>query len=76
MPLLGGSFLKAGNEISVFQNENLIKITGVIKDSKGEPLIGVNIGVKGSSEELFLIWMVDLLWMFYLILYWWYLYRI
>ena len=50
MPLLGGSFLKAGNEISVFQNENLIKITGVIKDSKGEPLIGVNVGVKGSSE--------------------------
>lgn len=37
------------NKIQVVQQNPLIQIKGVVKDTKGEPLIGVNIKVKGST---------------------------
>lgn len=43
----------------VAQQEPQIKVTGVVKDATGEPLIGVNVKVKMLLPVPLRIWMVS-----------------
>jgi len=43
LPILMGLFLSMG----VFAQQ--ITVTGVVKDAKGEPIIGANVAVKGTT---------------------------
>lgn len=45
----GGAYASNSQLISYTQN-NIINANGVVKDSKGEPLIGVSVVIKGTTN--------------------------
>ena len=59
---LGGLLLMApsvafadGMEQNVLQQQGTVKVTGVIKDIAGEPVIGANVVVKGTTNGFYIV---------------------
>lgn len=44
------STLKGDNKVVAEQQSNTVRVIGVVKDSNGEPLIGVTVTLKGSTQ--------------------------
>lgn len=46
----GGGIYASNNQLISYTQNDIISATGVVKDSKGEPLIGVSVVIKGTTN--------------------------